>query len=208
MAEITAIEFFNGEYAERIKAGDCIVLDSFGDEIESITPNEWVVYYKSKEHEWLSDEDGRLNNFTVKQKATPTPDHVAEMVNRSSTDNSKLEAAAKALYETWFNDQHYEAVSLEEGYELDRKTWLKVSEPFHALEAENARLREALKPFADAAASMHSFTGQRYQGVDEHLPIEQGIVDEAIMNDYGVGEITVANLQQASAVLSEEPHEP
>lgn len=76
------------------------------------------------------------------------------------------------------------------------------------LREENQRLREALKPFADASASMHSFTGQRYQGVDEHLPIEQGIVDEAIMNDYGVGEITVANLQQAAAVLSEKPHEP
>lgn len=32
-----------------------------------------------------------------------------------------------------------------------------------SLQAENARLRDALRPFANAAESMHSFTGQRYQ---------------------------------------------
>ena len=77
----------------------------------------------------------------------------------------------------------------------------KLQAELASAKAEAGRLRAALEPFAKAANLMHAYDGQRYLGLDQYLPANQSVVDEAIRNDYGVGEITVSDLKQAEAAL-------
>ena len=77
----------------------------------------------------------------------------------------------------------------------------KLQAELASAKAEAGRLRAALEPFAKAANLMHAYDGQRYLGLDQFLPANQSVVDEAIRNDYGVGEITVSDLKQAEAAL-------
>lgn len=149
------------------------------------------------------------------------------------TENSELEAAIAAVDRPWdvkdyetrvdvetknveiaytsISDRDFATIVVEK--EIVQASALAAfaayREQVARLQADNSRLRAALRPFAEASLSMHAYDGQLYQGVSDHLPIKQGIVDEAIMDGYGVGEITVGDLQQATAALADEnPHEP